>query len=123
VVNNQWRIPATAKESDQEIRKRLFNHCQFWESYFTWALKNDISTVDVRSTPTLIKIYGNGFTLKPFAELPPIWKSYFFDAQDCEKANDMITDIFQKKNIAWAHTDNKYKMFISAFQQLKIFLH
>jgi hypothetical protein len=37
----------------------LHNHCQFWETYFTWALKNELATIDVRSTPTAIKIYGN----------------------------------------------------------------
>jgi len=68
--NNKWRQPATHKESDGEIRARLYNHCQFWETYFTWALKNELQTVDVRSTPTAIKIYGNGFTLKLFEDLP-----------------------------------------------------
>ncbi len=120
--NNQWRIPAGHKENEEQIKKRLYNHCQFWETYFTWALKNELSTIDVRSTPTAIKIYGNGFGLKPFEELPPRWKACFFDADDCRKANDMIQDIFQHSNIAWAHTDNKYKLFISAFQQLKRYL-
>ena len=120
--NNQWRIPAAHKENEEEIKKRLYNHCQFWEAYFTWALKNELSTIDVRSTPTAIKIYGNGFGLKPFEELPPRWKACFFDAEDCRKANDVIQDIFQHHNIAWAHTDNKYKFFISAFQQLKPYL-
>jgi hypothetical protein len=32
--NNQWRIPATQKESEQALRKRLSNHCRFWEAYF-----------------------------------------------------------------------------------------
>ena len=40
--NNQWRIPAAHKE-------------------------NELSTIDVRSTPSAIKIYGNGFGLKPFS--------------------------------------------------------
>jgi len=122
VANNRWRIRATHKEDDTEIRHRLFNHCQFWEAYFNWALNNDLSSVDVRSTPTAIKIYGNGFSLKSFEELPATWRSYFFDDQDCQKANDMIKDLFQHKNIAWAHTDSKYKMFLSAFQQMENFL-
>jgi hypothetical protein len=122
IDNNRWRLPPARKESDPAIRNRLFNHCQFWETYFTWALNNNITTVDVRSTPTPIKIYGNGFTLKPFDELPAVWKSYFFDEEDCRKANEIIEDIFLHKNIAWAHTDNKYKMFIGAFQQLEKYL-
>jgi hypothetical protein len=122
LANNRWRLPAAGKENDTAIRQRLFNHCQFWEAYFLWALNNEISTVDVRSTPTLIKIYGNGFGLKPFDELPAAWKSYFFDEEDCRKANAMIKDIFDRQTIAWGHTDNKYKMFVGAFQQLEQFL-
>ncbi|HLK28065.1 MAG TPA: hypothetical protein VKT28_05750 [Puia sp.] len=117
--NNEWRIRAAHKETDSELKSRLRNHCKFWETYFEWALKNHIDYIDVRSTPTSIKIYGNGFTLKPFEDLPKPWRSYFFDEDDCMKANDIIKDIFTHKNISWAHSDNKYKMFISAFQQME----
>lgn len=120
--NNLWRVHATRKESDEEINKRLQNHLRFWELYFSWALNSGINSIDVRSTPTLIKIYGNGFALKPFTDLPPKWKSYFYDDADCRKANAMIKTVFDKHDIAWAHTDNKYKLFISAFQQLQQFL-
>ncbi|MBS1665129.1 MAG: hypothetical protein JST68_29050 [Bacteroidetes bacterium] len=120
--NNLWRIPPDHKETEAGIRQRLFNHCQFWETYFTWALDKQLETIDVRSTPTSIKIYGNGFGVKPFDELPARWKGCFFDEEDCRKANEMIEDIFRHKSIAWAHTDNKFKLFISAFQQLKRYL-
>jgi hypothetical protein len=122
LVNNKWRLPATHKENEQEIRKRLRNHCQFWEAYFAWALDNKIDYIDVRSTPTPIKIYGNGFGLKPFNELPAAWRAYFFDAEDCKIANNLLYEVFQFHEISWAHTDNKYKMFLSAFQQLQQFL-
>jgi hypothetical protein len=122
IDNNQWRIPASQKENEQALRKRLSNHCRFWEAYFTWALKTNQETVDVRSTPTLIKIYGNGFGIKPLADQPGRWKSYFFDEEDCQKAYDIMKDIVSKDDIALSHTDNKYKMFIGAFQQLEIAL-
>lgn len=121
-ANNRWRLPATHKESEAEIRKRLYNHCQFWEYYFTWALDKKLELIDVRSTPTAIKIYGNGFGLKPFEELPARWKAFFFDEEDCQKASDIIQDIFRHKTIAWANTDSKYKMFIGAFQQMEQYL-
>jgi hypothetical protein len=63
VENNQWRIPAAKKENDSELKNRLRNHAKFYEFYFRWALKYDLSSIDVRSTPSLIKIYGNGFAL------------------------------------------------------------
>jgi hypothetical protein len=122
VFNNHWRFPATHKETDAQIRSRLYNHCQFWEAYFRWGLDKGLNYVDVRSTPTLIKIYGNGFTLKSTEDLPPEWVSFFYDADDCQKAGNIIKDIFEHKTIAWANTDNKYKMFLSAFHQLQNFL-
>ena len=120
--NNLWRIPATHKESDAEIKRRLVDHCRFWEFYFKWALDKKLDIVDVRSTPTPIKIYGNGFGLKPFEDLPARWKSYFFDDDDCRKANDMLKDTFEHQTIAWSNSNSKYKMFLGAFQQLEGFL-
>lgn len=117
--NNRWRIKAKEKEPAQLIRKRLLNHFRFWEMYFTWALKNHIDYIDVRSTPTPIKIYGNGFGLKPFSDLPDTWKMYFYDEADCRAASDKIQYMFNRNLVAWPHTENKYKMFIGAFQQLQ----
>jgi hypothetical protein len=122
LINNQWRIPAKHKEISSVIRQRLINHCAFWKAYFLWALNDNLDNVDVRSTPTPIKIYGNGFALKEFDDLPKQWKNYFYDSADCRLANSMIETIFQNQNIAWAHTDNKYKMFMGAFEQLENFL-
>lgn len=117
--NNRWRIPATHKESDKELRTRLNNHCHFWEMYFTWALKDNIDYVDVRSTPTLLKVYGNGLVLKYFNDLPKEWKGYFFDEEDCHKANDVLQNIFEQNKIKIDQTKNKYKMFVSMFEQLQ----
>jgi hypothetical protein len=85
-------------------------------------LDQEVSAIDVRGTPTNLKIYGNGFTLKPLDELPAAWKAYFFDEQDCARANDIIKEIFRSGNIAWPHTDNRYKQFVGAFQQMETFL-
>lgn len=122
IENNRWRIKATQKESDQEIKQRLQNHFKFNEAYFKWALDDNLSSIDVRSTPSLLKIYGNGFALKEFNDLPAGWKSCFYDDEDCRKANDIIKNVFEKQDISWARTDNRYKMFISAFQQLERFM-
>jgi hypothetical protein len=118
--NNLWQIPADIKESDAKIKSRLLNHLKFWELYFTWALENDIQSIDVRSMPTLIKIYGNGFTLKPYSTLPGKWKSFFYDTVDCRKANDIIEFLLSRNDISWPHTENKYAAFISVFQQMQI---
>jgi hypothetical protein len=116
---NLWRKKAIVKETDEQLKSRLRNHCGFWVSYFTWALDNELTTVDVRSTPSPIKIYGNGFTIKPYADLPETWKGYFYDSADCDRATEILENTVRKNTIALAHTDNKYKMFISAFQQME----
>lgn len=120
--NNKWRIKAQHKESIEEIKQRLIDHCKFWKLYFEWALNNNIATVDVRSTPTPIKIYGNGFILKNLNELPFAWKNYFYDEEDCDLASEILSNIIANNNIAWSSVDNKYKAFIGAFEQLENFL-
>jgi hypothetical protein len=117
--NNLWRIHPAHKESDDEIKKRLLNHCHFWELYFSWAIRYNIEYLDVRNTPTPIKIYGNGFSLKPFDYLPARWRSFFYDDDDCTKANLLIKKIFHSGAIKWSHADERYKMFMLAFQQME----
>jgi hypothetical protein len=119
LVNNRWRIPPAGRETSEAITSRLKNHFMFWEMYFTWALNNGIQYIDVRSTPTPVKIYGNGFALKSYETLSSGWKACFYDELDCIKANEKIKMVFDSGSIGWPHTDNKYKMFISAFQQLR----
>ena len=122
IGNNQWRMPAKHKETAAAIRNRLINHCAFWKAYFSWALDNNMDQVDVRSTPSPIKIYSNGFALKKFDDLPTEWQNYFYDTADCRLANSILEDIFKTKNIAWPQTDSRYQMFMGAFEQLENFL-
>ena len=123
LVNNRWRIPPTHKETELQIKERLQYHCQFWITYFTWANDHQIETVDVRGTPSPITIYNNGFTLKSYNELPKKWHSYFYDSEDCRRANNMIYEVMQFHQITLPQTENKYTMFISAFQQLQGYLN
>ena len=120
--NNQWRIPATHKESDAEIRRRLYNHCQFWEVYFTWVEDWNEGVVDVAAFPSPLKVYGNGFGLKHYDKLPAEWKSFFYDEEDCHKADTLIKHTFHRHNIDWPDTNDDFKKLISGFQQLQRFL-
>jgi len=117
--NNLWRIKATHKESDAEITARLKNHFRYWEKYFDWGVKEDKTSLDVRSLPGPLKMYGNGFTLVPLEDWAPEWKSNFFDMEDCRIAYNKLHYFFTYERIAWAKTDHKFKMFVSAFQQLQ----
>jgi hypothetical protein len=119
--NNQWRIPATHKENIDELRQRLRNHYQFWETYFQWAADNNIS-IDVRDIPTPMKVYGNGFGLKRYDSLSVRWKSYFFDTADCHNADTLIKGVFRRNKIKWPDTDDQSKLFVSGIQQVEEFL-
>ena len=118
-TKNVWRVPATHKESDQEITQRLLNHFSYWEHYFNWGLAAKLNYLDVRSLKGPLKLYGNGFALVPFEELGSEWKSLFYDEEDCLKSWNKIKILLQKENITWPKTDNKFNSFVSAFQQLQ----
>lgn len=117
--NNQWRIPAIHKESDAEVKKRLYNHCQFWEAYFAWVKDNQGGPTDVRDIPSPLKIYGNGFGLKHYDDLPRQWRSYFYDSADCHKADTMIKHTFRRHDFAWPKTDDDLKRLASGMHQLQ----
>lgn len=117
--NNEWRIPASHKESDAELVTRLKSHFHFWEAYFDWAMAINKQSLEVRAIPTPLKIYGNGFELKSFDQLSQDWIFIFFDKDDCRKSNEIITRLFETNNINWPDTESKYKMFLSAFVQLQ----
>jgi hypothetical protein len=120
--NNHWRIPANRRESDAEIRNRLFNHCQFWESYFTWAKDYEDGAIIVENIPTPLKIYANGFGLKHYSDLSDAWRSYFYDSVDCHKADTLIKHTFRRHDIVWPNTDDELKKLISGTHQLQQWL-
>ncbi|HEU4634249.1 MAG TPA: hypothetical protein VFS22_09705 [Flavisolibacter sp.] len=117
--NNQWRVKAKHKESEAALRARLKNHFSFWENYFAWGLKNKIQYLDVRSTPSLLKMYGNGFELEYYDNLFPEWKNSFYDTADCRMAYENLYYKMYEKNIQWPDTKNRFERFVSAFDQLQ----
>jgi hypothetical protein len=117
--NNEWRIKAEHKESEKEIALRLKNHFRFWEKYFAWALKTEKEILNVRSLPSPLKLYSNGFAVIPHEEQSPKWISNFYDTTDSRIAFDKINDLLVKEDIDWPNTKNRFKLFVSAFQQLQ----
>lgn len=119
IANNKWRVKATNKESAQQITDRLVNHFMYWESYFKWGIENNRSTLDVRSHPSPLKIYGNGFTLMPVSEWPEEWSRNFYDDEDRQIAFDKIFWTLRNKTVQWPQSVHKFKQFVSAFQQME----
>jgi hypothetical protein len=122
LYNNHWRIPATHKESDAEIRNRLYNHCQFWEAFYKWVDDKNEGLTDISEFPSPLKIYGNGFGLRHYDKLSAAWKACFFDEDDCRKADTLIKHTFRRNTIKWPETKSDYEKMIGGFQQLQQFL-
>lgn len=119
IANNEWRIRAAHKENDPQIQTRLKNHFRWWEKYFSWALKNKMEVLDIRSTPSVLDMYANGFELKYYDQQFPEWKTIFYDSSNCWRAYEMVYYLMYKKNIQWPKTENRFEAFVSAFQQLQ----
>lgn len=119
IENNRWRVPAAQPETDDALRSRLKNHFRWWESYFTWALHNKLKVLDIRSTPSVLEMYANGFELKYYDYQFPEWKHIFHDTSDCWRAYQMVYYLMYQKNIHWPKTENRFEGFVSAFRQLQ----
>ncbi|NML22818.1 hypothetical protein HHL16_18175 [Pseudoflavitalea sp. G-6-1-2] len=119
VTNNKWRVKATQKETPQQVTERLINYFRFWEKYFGWGLESDKNSLDVRSLPGPLKMYGNGFALIPVDQWPAEWSNYFFDQEDRQVAFDKIRWVLRNKKVAWPETGHRFKQFMSVFQQMQ----
>ena len=119
ITNNLWRAKPSHKESDAELTSRLKNHFRWWEKYFSWSLNSKIKVLDIRSTPSVLELYGNGFELKYYDYQFPEWKNIFYDTANCWRAYEMVYYLMYRKNIKWLKTENRFESYISAFQQLQ----
>lgn len=119
IANNRWRIKASHKESDAELRSRLKNHFRWWEKYFSWGLNNKLKALDIRSTASVLNLYANGFELQYFDNQFPEWKNIFYDSANCWRAYEMVYYLLYKKDIDWPKTENRFEGFVSAFKQLQ----
>ena len=119
IKKNLWRVKAGHKKSDAELSSRLKNHFRWWERYFSWRLKNRLQGIDIRSTPSVLDMYANGFELKYYDYQFPEWKNIFYDTSNCWRAYEMVYYQMYKKNIDWPKTKNRFEGYVSAFKQLQ----
>ncbi len=118
-VNNQWRMKARHKEGDKELALRIKNHLNFWQQYFEWGKREKIGYLDVRSTPSLLKLYGNGMEMEYYDNLLPGWKNAYYDTTDCRIAYEMLYYKMHEKDVKWPDTKNKFESLAAAFEQMK----
>lgn len=119
ISNNKWRIPALHRENDDQISSRLKNHFHYWEKYFNWAAVNKLKHLDIRSTPSILDMYSNGFNLQYYNYQPTEWKRNFYDSTDSWKAYEKVYYLMAAKKIKWPKTENRFERFVSAFQQMQ----
>jgi hypothetical protein len=119
VSNNLWRIKPLKRETDEQLRKRMKNHFTYWKQYFSMGLKNKMEVLDIGSTPSLFKMYGNGIQLEYYDNLFPEWKSCFYDSIDCRLAYENVYYKMYQHKIKWPDTKNRFESFVSAFTQLE----
>jgi hypothetical protein len=119
INNNLWRVKAGHKESDAELASRLKNHFKWWEKYFSWGLNSKLKVMDIRSTPSVLDMYANGFELKYYDYQFAEWKNIFYDTANSWRAYEMVYYLMYKKNISWPKTENRFESFVSAFKQLQ----
>jgi hypothetical protein len=119
ITNNLWRIKPLRRETDSELRKRMKNHFTYWKQYFAMGLKNRIEVLDIGSTPSLFKLYGNGIQLEYYENLFPEWKNCFYDSVDCRMAYENVYYKMYQKKIKWPDTEDRFERFVAAFSQLE----
>ena len=119
LANNLWRIKPVKRETDVQLRKRMKNHFTYWKHYFAMGLKNEIEVLDIGSTPSLFKLYGNGIQLEYYDNLFPEWKNCFYDSTDCRMAYENVYYKMYQKKIKWPDTENRFERFVAAFSQLE----
>jgi hypothetical protein len=119
IANNLWRIKPLRRETDEQLRKRMKNHFTWWKQYFAMGLQNKVEVLDIGSTPSLFKMYGNGIQLEYYDNLFPEWKNCFYDSIDCRLAYENVYYKMYKNKIKWPDTKNRFESFVSAFTQLE----
>jgi hypothetical protein len=115
--NNQWRLKAEHKESEQELTARIRNHFRYWEKYFAWGKTTNISSLDYSETPGPLKMYGNGFGVQYLDYQLPEWKNVFYDTTDCRKAYESVYYLLARHKVKWPEADNTWERMESAFKQ------
>lgn len=118
-ANNNWRLRPGREETEAQVRARLLNYFSFWENYFSWAEKNNISTLQVNNIDSPLRFYANGFELIPFEDEPYSWKHHFYNDSNAHLAYEQLSQVISHSHIKWPETDNHFRMFASVFHQMQ----
>lgn len=115
---NRWRIRPDHKESCKEVSYRLINYLRHMHALFDGQGKAGAETANYRYSPSPL-IYGaNGMASKRINEIPPYWVHTYYNKEQAEQANDMISAIFDEKIIFPKGTKRYDEMWTKLLSQM-----
>jgi hypothetical protein len=114
--NNQWRVKASRKESDSEIKLRVKNHVMFMQYVFEHALEIGLSRVSEPNIASPFEVYSNGVSMRKFEEIDD-WKDLFYDEDDARKGYDILHNVMSR-DFTLLKTRNAFELNADIFRKM-----
>jgi hypothetical protein len=118
LVNNQWRIKATHKETDIELLNRISNHTDAIEAFIKRAAKEKWNVADLRYFSSPFRFYEDGILLKALPKLPKGWNAVFYDSLDADRAYDWLGKLWNNDFRPESGMHDEY-MYLSLLKQFR----
>lgn len=115
--NNWWRIKPSQPESDEQIKKRVLNHLNFWRLIFHDADKYQRPYVSYNWFASPLVVASNGVVMKLYDDVKNEWDENFYDSVQAHRGYELMRKCFSKK-IKYLETDNKYRRDEDIIKQL-----
>lgn len=94
---NAWRLKATQRESEAQLRERLLNHLDYLIAYLGVTIDREGGEVDLSELASPITMARNGIGLKYFDD-SEVWAAPFFDQRDAQRAYGMLARAIRRYN-------------------------
>ncbi len=96
-INSAWRIKPAAKETPEELNKRLKGCVKFYEYFFRGYGESESSEIDFLGLPSCFKWYQGGIYVQGLKTLDRKWINCFYSEEQALLARQMMEDIVLKK--------------------------
>ncbi len=97
---NAWRLKATQRESEAQLRERLVNHLDYLIAYLGVTIDREGGEVDLSELASPITMARNGIGLKFFDD-SEVWAASFFDQRDAQLAHGMLARAIRRYDPAF----------------------
>ncbi len=121
--NNTWRIAATAKESEAQVKERLLNIVKHYTYILKAANERKSEVVSFVYSRALINIYNGGIGSVPKDQLPEEWIQTFYSRNQALEAYNMFENYLESSTYRAASSGNwiedDYRILLSIYAGLK----